>query len=67
MAVREVTDDNIKRRICIGWWITKAADTQSEYICFSTATMVTRTRLNFTYTYIYIYKSVCVCVLSFVV
>ena len=46
MAVREVTDDNIKRRICIGWWITKAADTQSEYICFSTATMVTRTPLT---------------------
>jgi hypothetical protein len=39
----EVTDDNVTRRMRIACWITKAANTRSEYvilIAFSTATNV---------------------------
>jgi len=27
---RQVTDYNIKRRVCFAWWITKATNTHSE-------------------------------------
>ena len=50
-GAREATYDNITRRMRFACWITKAADTYSEYvklISFFTATMVTRTPLNIT-------------------
>jgi len=31
---RQATDDNIIRRMCIACWITKVADTHSEYVIF---------------------------------
>jgi hypothetical protein len=46
---RQVTDDNIIWHMYSAHWITKAADTCSDYViltCFSTATMVTWTCLN---------------------
>jgi hypothetical protein len=33
-TVRQATDDNIILRICIACWLTKAADTHSEYVIF---------------------------------
>ena len=48
----QATDDDIIRRMCFACWITKATNTDSEYVtpfCFSMAKMVTRTRLNITF------------------
>jgi hypothetical protein len=50
-GAREATYDNITRRMRFACWITKPADTHSEYVklmYFFTATMVTRMPLNIT-------------------
>ena len=49
-TARQITDDNIIWHMRSACWISKAADTRSEYIiyCFSTATMVTRKHLDVT-------------------
>ena len=49
---RQVTDDDIIRRMRFACWIAKAADTCLEYVklnCVSMARMVSRTRLSITF------------------
>jgi hypothetical protein len=45
---RQVTDDNIIRRMRFACWVTKATDTlrTCNTYCFSTATLITRTHLK---------------------
>ena len=48
----QAADDNIIGRMHFESWVTKAADTHSEYVilfAFSTITLVMRTRLDFTF------------------
>ena len=51
-AAREATDDNIKRRMWISYWMNKTTDTHSEnviVIAFPWQTMVSVTLLNGTF------------------
>jgi hypothetical protein len=49
-AAGQPIDDNLIRSMRFACWMTKAANTHSEYvILFPSATVVTRTRLNITF------------------
>jgi hypothetical protein len=61
-GARQVTDDNIIRRLWFACWITKTIDTHTHTCstyCFSTATVVSRTRLNVT---LYVHCLTCFCI-----